>query len=155
MYGCLCDDADYRRQAIGGRIERIAELYRWGDLTREAYRAEREHLEAELSGLLGTTDRAAVLAQAASVLRDLPAAWEAAMPEQRNALGRLVFESVEIADRRVAAVVPRPDFAPFFVARAEEEGLLVGNGNGAAEATPSTEVPNGRKRRDSNPRSQP
>ena len=39
----------------------------------------------------------------------------AATPEQCNDLARLVCTSVEIEDDRVAAVVPRADFAPFFV----------------------------------------
>ena len=41
------DDAERRRREIGARIERIAEMYKWGDITREAYRAEREQLEGE------------------------------------------------------------------------------------------------------------
>jgi site-specific DNA recombinase len=149
------DDAERRRREIGARIERIAEMYKWGDITREAYRAEREQLEGELARLRTTTSQAEVLAQAANFLKDLPAAWEAASSEQRNPLARLVFESIEIEDDRVTAVVPQPDFAPFFVKRAVDEGLLEANTNGAPVVTPSSEVMNGRKRRDSNPRSQP
>ncbi len=37
---------------------------------------------------------------------------------QRNQLARLVFAEVEVEDDRVATVVPRPDFAPFFAAMA-------------------------------------
>ncbi len=143
------DDAERRRREIGGRIERIAEMYKWGDLTREAYRAEREQLEAELARLRGTTDRAAVLATAAAFLRDLPAAWDAANPEQRNALARLVFISVEITDDRVVAVVPQPDFAPFFVALATDDAAPEDNANGPDDSGPSSEVMNGRKRRGS------
>jgi site-specific DNA recombinase len=149
------DDAERRRREIGGRIERIAEMYKWGDLTREAYRAEREQLEAEHTTLRVATSQAEVLAQAATFLKDLPAAWEAASPAQRNALAVLVFEAIEIEDDRVTAVVPQPDFAPFFVKRALDEGLIEENDNGATGVTPSSEVMNGRKRRDSNPRSQP
>ena len=143
------DDADRRRREIANRIERIAEMYKWGDLTREAYRAEREHLEADLAGLSGTKDRASVLAQAAAFLRDLARAWAAATPEQRNTLVRLVFQSVEIVDDRVVTVVPQPDFAPFFVAQAAAEGMLDGNESGADHSAPSSEVMNGRKRRGS------
>jgi DNA invertase Pin-like site-specific DNA recombinase len=144
------DDAERRRREIIGRIERTAEMYKWGDLTREAYRAERERLEAELATLRVATSQAEVLVQAAAFLKDLPAAWEAATSEQRNALARLVFESIEIEDDRVLAVVPQPDFAPFFIKRATDEGLLVeGNENGATGVTPSSEVMNGRKRRGS------
>jgi len=143
------DDADRRRREIASRIERIAEMYKWGDLTREAYRAEREHLEAEVATLRGATDRAGVLVQAAALLRNLPAAWAAGTPKQRNALARLVFRSVEVVDDRVVAVVPQPDFAPFFVARAEDEGRVADNDNGVGAAPLSNEVMNGRKRRGS------
>jgi site-specific DNA recombinase len=146
------DDAERRRREIGGRIERIAEMYKWGDLTREAYRAEREQLEAEHTTLRVATSQAEVLAQAATFLKDLPAAWEAASPAQRNALAVLVFEAIEIEDDRVTAVVPQPDFAPFFVKRALDEGLIEENDNGATGVTPSSEVMNGRKRRGSVPR---
>jgi hypothetical protein len=143
------DDADRRRWEITGRIERITELYKWGDLTRETYRAEREQLEAELARLRVTTGQAEVLVQAAAFLKDLPGVWQNATPEQRNALAQRVVASIEIADDRVVAVVPQPDFAPFFVRRAIKEGLLSDNDNSAAEATLSTEVMNGRKRRGS------
>jgi hypothetical protein len=105
-----------------------------------------------LARLRTTTSQAEVLAQAANFLKDLPAAWEAASSEQRNPLARLVFESIEIEDDRVTAVVPQPDFAPFFVKRAVDEGLLEANTNGAPVVTPSSEVMNGRKRRGSVPR---
>jgi hypothetical protein len=142
-------DAERRRREIGSRIERIAEMYKWGDLTREAYRAERERLEAELGTLRSATNQAEVLVQAATLLKDLPAAWEAATSEQRKALARLVFESIEIEDDRIIAVVPQPDFAPFFLQRAMAEGLLEANSNGATFVAPSREVMNGRKRRGS------
>jgi hypothetical protein len=73
--------------------------------------------------------------------------WAAATPEQRNAPARLVLRSVEIEDGRVTAVVAQPDFAPFFVARAAADGLLVGRQIGATGAAPSSEVMSGRKRR--------
>ena len=110
-----------------------------GDMTREAYRGERERLEAELKGLQGATDRAGVLAQAAAFLRDLPAAWRAASPDQRNVLARTVFSFVEIADDRVVAVAPRTDFAPFFNL-AEVRMAEAGNDEGQPTAAPGCQA---------------
>jgi hypothetical protein len=69
------------RTALAGHYRRLvaprgrqAEMYKWGDLTREAHRAEREQLKAELGGLRVATSQAEVLVQAASFLKDLPAA---------------------------------------------------------------------------------
>ena len=115
------DDAERRRREIAARLGRIKELYGWGDLTREAYQSERDRLDGEFAGLRAPADMATVLTRAAAFLRDLPAAWNAATPEQRNDLARLVFQSVEIASDRVLAVVPQPDFAPFFVAHARND----------------------------------
>ena len=72
------DDADRRRRDITGRLERIREFYKWGDMTQAVYITERDHLETELDSFKGTTNRAAMLRQAAAYLRDLPAAWSAA-----------------------------------------------------------------------------
>jgi hypothetical protein len=109
------DDGERRRQEIGNRLERITELYKWGDLTREAYTDERDRLQAELATLQGAVDASGLLTQAAAFLRDLPSMWKEATAEQRNAMAALVFESVEIKDDRVVAVVVNPQFAPFFV----------------------------------------
>jgi hypothetical protein len=123
-----------RRREIEGRLERIRELYKWGELTREAYVADRDRLHAELSTVQTTSDRASLVTRAAAFLRDLPAAWSTATPDQRNALARLIFQKVEIEDDRVAAVVPQPDFAPFFA-------LAGGNETGWPDlATPDCQV---------------
>ncbi len=108
------DDAERRRRDIDGRLERLKRMFEWGDLTETAYLADRERLRTEQATLTTSTDWAGVLGNAAAFLGNLPAAWEAANPAQRNALARTVFRSVEIADGRVVAVVPQPDFAPFF-----------------------------------------
>ena len=109
------DNDDLRRHQIEARLERIKELYSWGDLDRDAYRRERDSLNAELATLSETADLTAVLEQAAKFLSDLPSAWNAATQEQRNQLGRLLFVNVELKDDRVEAVTPQPEFAPFFL----------------------------------------
>ncbi len=152
LYNRATDQRDHsedRRREIANRRERIRELDKWGELTKEAYAAERDQLESELGSVSGTLARSNVLAQAATFLHDLPAALDAATPKERNAFARLVFQAVEITDDRVVAVVPQPDFTPFFVAQAEGNGVLMGNNNGPEESEPSSEVLNGRKRRGS------
>ena len=62
----------------------------------------------------GAADQADALGGLAAFLRDLPAAWRAADGAERNRIARLVFQGVEIKDERVEAVVPQPDFVPFF-----------------------------------------
>ena len=121
-------------------------------MTREADVAERDRLETQLESFKGTTDRAAMLRQAAAYLRHLPAAWSAASAEQRDALTRLVFRSVEITDGAVTAVMAEADFAPFFLQEAVMAGRRDGHADGPAEVVPSNELWIGRKRRGSRPR---
>jgi hypothetical protein len=102
-------------------LKRITELCIWGDLTREAYLADRARLAGELATLQTVNGYASHVARAAAFLRDLPAAWAVATPEQRNALARLIFQKVEIEDDRVVAVVPQPDFSPFFALAEDNE----------------------------------
>jgi hypothetical protein len=115
-------DTEIRRREIEGRLKRITELYKWGDLTKEAYLADRDRLAGELASLQTVNSYASHLARAATFLSDLPAAWADATPDQRNASARFIFQKVEVEDVRVAAVVPQPDFAPFFVLAENEMG---------------------------------
>ncbi len=73
-------------------------------------------------------------------LADIALAWQVATPEERNRLARQLFNRVVIDNRTAVAVTPRPDLLPFFAA-------MTGD--------PSSLMTHGRKRRDSNPRSQP
>jgi hypothetical protein len=99
--------------------------------------------ETELRRILGrcaATRQADLLIQAATLQKDLPVASEAATSAHSSALARLVFASIAIKDDRVAAVVPQPNFAPFFQKPEVDEGLLEANSNGATELTPSVKL---------------
>jgi hypothetical protein len=110
------DESEAKRRELTGRLERISKSYEWGDKPEDEYRAERAEIDRDLSALRATSSKAEILAQAAAFLRDLPAAWASALPEQRNTLARLVFESVEVTGDRLSAIVVKPDVAPLFVA---------------------------------------
>ncbi|MEA2582142.1 MAG: site-specific recombinase, partial [Thermomicrobiales bacterium] len=129
------DDTARRRTELTGRLARIKELYTWGDMDRAEYRAERDRLESELAATQSTTDRAALMAHAAALLRSFPAAWATAPQEQRNDLAKMVFRSVEIKDDRVLAVVPQPEFAPFFVIGGNETGRSDGTDPACQDST--------------------
>jgi hypothetical protein len=135
------NDAERRRREIQSRLERIAELYKWGDLTREAYQSERDKLQAELASIKGEANLADVLTKTAQFLRDLPTAWGNAGPAQRNDLARLVFRSLEIKDDRVIAVVVNSEFTPFFATWAKENTPTDGPGcQGSEESLEVAEV---------------
>ena len=79
---------------------------------------ERERLEAELGDAAGDNEPGRGAGASSELSEGSASGVGGGNPEQRNALARLVFESIEIEDDRVIAVVPQPDFAPFFVKRA-------------------------------------
>jgi site-specific DNA recombinase len=101
-----------------GRLERqltnVRTLFELGDLSKEEYVQRREQLVRQRDGLRATDEWEGILAQAATFLSDLPAAWRAADNAQRNALARMLFVQIRVNDDWVVAVEPQPSFAPFF-----------------------------------------
>jgi hypothetical protein len=88
----------------------------------------------------------------AGFLANVPAAWAAATPDERNQLARQLFGQVVIANRTAVAVVPRPDLRPFFEAVTPENRIAASAVTEAASgqgAVPSTLIRNWRKRRGS------
>src|SRR5438477_75571 len=78
------DDVGARR----ARLERLKDLYGWGDIAKDAYLAEREQVQEELRALGMDRDQAEELARLASFLRDVRKTWAAASAEQKNRLAR-------------------------------------------------------------------
>ena len=66
------------------------------------------------------SDGAEQLERLARFLADIPAAWEAATPEQRNKLARCLFDEVWLKDKAVVGMKPRPELEPFFRFNYEE-----------------------------------
>ena len=78
-----------------------------------------------------------------AMLANMAETWTVATTEERNAIARELFFDVVIQNRTVKAVKPRPEILPYFEAV-----------TGVFEDS-DEEITQGRKRRDSNPRSQP
>ncbi len=90
--------------------------------------------------LVGLPSDEAVARRLAQLPADLSQAWTLVTPTERNTIARELFADVVIANRMAVAVKPRPELVPFF------ETLAV---------APDASITSERKRRDSNPRSQP
>ena len=102
---------DGERRRIVARLVRLAELYSWGDLTRQEYQAERDRLRARLAELEaerpGVVDREAL----ATLLRSAAATWQSASEEERHDLALALIERVVLKDSQAVAIVPRPEVA--------------------------------------------
>jgi hypothetical protein len=94
-------DIEQQRRQLQARLERIKDLYAWGDPTREQYRTERDALDCEL-------------ARPAGYVSSLPAAWADADQEQRNQLASLIYVEVWVDGPRLLYVKPRPEVEPLF-----------------------------------------
>jgi DNA invertase Pin-like site-specific DNA recombinase len=130
------DDAEQQRYQLEGRLERLAELYAWGDLTRERYQAQRAAIEQELARLAPAEPPDGRLEALAAYLESLPVAWADATPEQRNQLANLLYEDVWVSGPVVEYVRPRPELEPLFQVRSGAAQPIEGSKTGS---TPRSE----------------
>jgi site-specific DNA recombinase len=144
-------DPEAERRQLQARLERSKKLYEWGDKPEGEYLAERAELQERLRALAVDPSPGADLEALAAVLRDVKLAWNVADQEERNQLARTLFDDLRVLGHQIVAVRPRDAFAPFFrlnyeawKAESPPANLQEGSRNGQE-----------RKRRDSNPRSQP
>ena len=90
------DDTEGRRKRLQQALDRLKDLYKWGDLERDQYQVETREIEEELATLKGPADVDATMDTLASFLRDVSSAWREATQERRNKLARSLFDSVWI-----------------------------------------------------------
>ena len=114
------DNTDKERARWEAQLERIKNLYKWGDMSEEDYRREREATQRELKALDPVESQTKNLDRLAEFLANVAEAWEVANGEQRNKLARSLFQEVWIKDKQVVAVKPQPELEPFFKLNYEE-----------------------------------
>ncbi len=130
------EDAAKERRELEGRMGWLKEQYEWGDITRAEYTAKRDQIRERLRVLAPESTRrkdVSRLVERVTLLRDT---WKAASQEERNKIAGELLQKVVIKGRsgRGNRSPTRPCDDP---SRVESLINLV------------------RKRRDSNPRSQP
>jgi len=114
------DDSEKQRAELQARLERNRKLFRWGDISEDEYLAEKEKIQRELKTLTPSENDSKVLERLATFLKSMAQAWREANQEQRNRLGRQLFEEIWLQDKQVIAVKPRPELEPFFRLSFEE-----------------------------------
>jgi hypothetical protein len=111
------DDADEtKRRRLERALESLRKQHQWGDLTDDAYRNERLAIEADLARLPATTtDTLVAFDEARARLLSMPDAIEAASPERRAEIVRLLVARAD-ANRTtgLTALEWTPPAAPFF-----------------------------------------
>ena len=108
------DDTESHRKRLLTALERLKEMYKWGDKSRDQYLAESREIEEELSSIERPAHNEDVISKLAQFLKDMSSGWREADQDKRNKLARALFESVWIEDQSVLGVTPRPELKPFF-----------------------------------------
>jgi DNA invertase Pin-like site-specific DNA recombinase len=126
------DDIGQLRRQLQGRLARLKELYKWGDVPRDPYLSERAGLEQELARLAPTQQTDDRLDALATYLDSLPAAWADATQAQRNQLANILYEDVWVSGPVVEYVRPRAEVEPLFQVRAGAAQPTEGPKNGTA-----------------------
>ena len=105
--------AGRQRARLLTRLEQLKKQHAWGDLTDAEYLAKRDATRADLAKLPDGDRIRAFDAYRARVLA-LPDAIEAASPERREELSRIVVQRVVVRDRQLEAIEWTPAARPFF-----------------------------------------
>ncbi len=97
-------------EELRGRRGRLSRAYAEGGFTLAEYEARLAALDAEIRHALGTVP--VEMAEVGALLRDLPALWDEATPdEQRRLLAPLVERVyLDVESKRIAGLVPAPAF---------------------------------------------
>jgi site-specific DNA recombinase len=107
---------DKQRLDLENKLKRLKNLYTWGDLSPEKYRSQRDQLQSELAALpQPISSKGEAIERLASYLQNIGEAWRNANQEQRNRLGKTLFESIRIEDRTIKGVTPHIEFTPLLV----------------------------------------
>ncbi len=102
-----------QRARLKTRLEKLAELYSWGDLTENAYRTQRAEVGAQLAALPDANELA-VFDRNRDLVLSLPEALAAASGDRVQELLALLVERVDAADQRVVGITWTPPARPFF-----------------------------------------
>ena len=107
-------DTEAQKKRLESQLNRTKELYVLGDYGKAEYEPRRDKILDQLRSLIVPQHPAEHLEKMAQFLADVPAAWAAATPEQRNKLTLCLFDQVWLKDKEVIAVKPVPELEPFF-----------------------------------------
>ena len=99
-------------------LENLRKQHKWGDLSDQEYRRERDTLmrQLKLLGRPSTLPKIPNLESAASLLEDLPKLWlhSGVTHEQRELLVREVFHCITIDGKEFVSIEPQAAYAPLF-----------------------------------------
>ena len=103
-------DMTAERQRLLAKIERVKELYTWGDIDRARYLVERDQLQAQVRALGPQHKQERDITKMVDLVRRVGDLWREAGPSDRNKLLSQIVAQVVIRGNAVHAIEPRPHF---------------------------------------------
>jgi hypothetical protein len=100
-----------QRSALEAQLERLKDLYQFGDLERGAYLQKRRLIERQLARLPNPSAQLLNTEHAIGLLSNMDALLDSATPAQHRALIRQVIETVWIEKVAVTAIKPAATYA--------------------------------------------
>ncbi|MFX0202545.1 MAG: recombinase family protein [Candidatus Hodarchaeota archaeon] len=121
-------NAEKESKQLQSALQRLKELYKWGDIHKDEYHREKAQIEVQLAKLTPFKPTTDSLIKLAEFLTNITIAWDKASNEQRNKLARCLFQEVWVKDKEVVAVKPQPEFEPFFKLNWQEFSKVMKSG---------------------------
>lgn len=97
------------------RLKRTIELYQNGDIEPQDFYKERDTLKAQISAAQAVTAPPPAMQQAADLLKNIPALWEVATPEERRDWIHAIASEIIVKDDRLTLNI-KPRLQPLFLA---------------------------------------
>jgi hypothetical protein len=95
------------------RLERVGNLYKWGDIGQVEFERDKAAIEAEIAELK-SLPTLHTIRQSSKHIDDIVDAWNDATADQRARLASSIVTELWVKDRTITAVRPSPGWAPFF-----------------------------------------
>jgi site-specific DNA recombinase len=105
------------------KLKRTIELYQNGDIEPQDFYKERDTLKAQISAAQAITAPPPAMQQAADLLKNIPALWEVATPEERRDWIHAIASEIIVKDDKLTLNI-KPRLQPLFLAT----GVLTGMG---------------------------
>jgi len=114
-------EGDAKRERLNERLARLRNLYAWGEMHEDEYRAETQRVHSELAEVAEPSPSS--MEEVAAALADLARTWANASPDRQAAVARLMLKEIVTRNGQVAVFMARAEIRPLLdlcVARAPD-----------------------------------
>ena len=125
-------EGDAKRERLNERLARLRNLYAWGEMPEDEYRAEAQRVHSELAEVAEPSPTS--MEAVAAALVNLARTWASASPDRQAAVARLMLKEIVTSNGQVAVFMARPEIRPLLdICVASSPCLLADTGCATAE----------------------